>query len=185
MVLLDLIYQEFLLAGAEGFEPPYRGIKIRCLTTWLRPNRLGRLTGRPPAGNKTAGEPLPCRRQDRSLSSARGWYPRIPSGRVKGAERAASGRRAVAAGKSPAARWRSAAVSRLFPGYGQFSRILAVGNSRFRAPAVRGFGCSKQLICHRYLQRDQAIFALARSFLREFSRFNREFESLVQRRPLP
>ena len=25
------------LAGAGGFEPPYGGIKIRCLTTWLRP----------------------------------------------------------------------------------------------------------------------------------------------------
>jgi hypothetical protein len=28
----------FALAGAGGFEPPYGGIKIRCLTTWLRPN---------------------------------------------------------------------------------------------------------------------------------------------------
>jgi hypothetical protein len=26
------------LAGAGGFEPPDGGIKIRCLTTWLRPN---------------------------------------------------------------------------------------------------------------------------------------------------
>ena len=26
------------LAGAGGFEPPYGGIKIRCLTTWRRPN---------------------------------------------------------------------------------------------------------------------------------------------------
>ena len=26
------------LAGAGGFEPPNGGIKIRCLTTWLRPN---------------------------------------------------------------------------------------------------------------------------------------------------
>ena len=26
-----------MLAGAGGFEPPYAGIKIRCLTTWLRP----------------------------------------------------------------------------------------------------------------------------------------------------
>ena len=26
------------LAGAGGFEPPYGGIKIRCLTTWLRPS---------------------------------------------------------------------------------------------------------------------------------------------------
>jgi hypothetical protein len=25
------------MAGAGGFEPPYGGIKIRCLTTWLRP----------------------------------------------------------------------------------------------------------------------------------------------------
>jgi hypothetical protein len=27
-----------VLAGAGGFEPPNGGIKIRCLTTWLRPN---------------------------------------------------------------------------------------------------------------------------------------------------
>src|SRR5262249_15523968 len=26
-----------LLAGAGGLEPPNGGIKIRCLTTWLRP----------------------------------------------------------------------------------------------------------------------------------------------------
>ena len=26
------------LAGAGGFEPPHGGIKVRCLTTWLRPN---------------------------------------------------------------------------------------------------------------------------------------------------
>src|SRR5207249_7682422 len=26
------------LAGAPGFEPGNAGIKIRCLTTWLRPN---------------------------------------------------------------------------------------------------------------------------------------------------
>lgn len=25
------------LAGADGFEPPVNGIKIRCLTAWLRP----------------------------------------------------------------------------------------------------------------------------------------------------
>src|SRR3954469_8215063 len=28
------------LAGAGGIEPPNGGIKIRCLTDWLRPNRL-------------------------------------------------------------------------------------------------------------------------------------------------
>jgi hypothetical protein len=26
-----------ILAGTGGFEPPNGGIKIRCLTTWLRP----------------------------------------------------------------------------------------------------------------------------------------------------
>jgi hypothetical protein len=26
------------VAGAGGFEPPHGGIKIRCLTAWLRPN---------------------------------------------------------------------------------------------------------------------------------------------------
>ena len=30
------------LAGAPGFEPGNGGIKIRCLTTWLRPNRCRR-----------------------------------------------------------------------------------------------------------------------------------------------
>jgi hypothetical protein len=29
-----------IMAGAGGFEPPYGGIKIRCLTAWRRPNRL-------------------------------------------------------------------------------------------------------------------------------------------------
>ena len=27
-----------LMAGAGGIEPPYDGIKIRCLTAWRRPN---------------------------------------------------------------------------------------------------------------------------------------------------
>jgi hypothetical protein len=37
------------LAGAPGFEPGNGGIKIRCLTTWLRPN-----IGRPDAdGGRT------------------------------------------------------------------------------------------------------------------------------------
>ena len=97
------------LAGAGGFEPPYGGIKIRCLTTWLRPNRIGRLTASPFLGNKTAGEPSPCWRQDRNPSWTRGWDPRRPSGPV--------GR---------------AAISRLFPYYGRFSRIWQQD--------IRGFG---------------------------------------------
>ncbi len=28
------------MVGAGGIEPPNGGIKIRCLTAWLRPNRL-------------------------------------------------------------------------------------------------------------------------------------------------
>src|SRR3954454_21445189 len=32
----------YVLAGAGGIEPPNGGIKIRCLTAWLRPNRLNR-----------------------------------------------------------------------------------------------------------------------------------------------
>src|SRR5215467_5144836 len=59
------------MAGAGGFEPPYGGIKIRCLTTWLRPNRLDRLTGRYSSGNTTAGAPSPYWYQDRGLSCAR------------------------------------------------------------------------------------------------------------------
>src|SRR5262245_36540332 len=34
-----IAFQEFKLAGAGGLEPPNGGIKIRCLTTWLRPIR--------------------------------------------------------------------------------------------------------------------------------------------------
>jgi hypothetical protein len=30
------------LVGAAGFEPTGGGIKNRCLTTWLRPIRLGK-----------------------------------------------------------------------------------------------------------------------------------------------
>jgi hypothetical protein len=43
------------VAGAGGFEPPYGGIKIRCLTTWLRPNDRGRLPAKAVSGNETAG----------------------------------------------------------------------------------------------------------------------------------
>jgi len=50
---------------------------------------------------------------------------------------------------------------------------------------MRGWGYSKQLIQQGYSQKGQEIFAPARVFLREFSRFNREFESPSGRRPLP
>jgi hypothetical protein len=35
---LNLCHSRNNLAGAPGFEPGDGGIKIRCLTTWLRPN---------------------------------------------------------------------------------------------------------------------------------------------------
>ena len=41
---------------------------------------------------------------------------------------------------------------------------LAAGYSRFRAPAMRGWGNSKELIQQRYSQQGQAIFAPARVF---------------------
>ncbi len=34
-----------ILAGAEGLEPSNGGIKIRCLTTWLRPKRARTILG--------------------------------------------------------------------------------------------------------------------------------------------
>ena len=50
------------LAGAGGFEPPNGGIKIRCLTAWLRPTGPGEatLSAKPPAGNKAAGRAPPA-----------------------------------------------------------------------------------------------------------------------------
>src|SRR5579872_3524687 len=50
------------LAGAGGFEPPYGGIKIHCLTTWRRPN--GRKT------KEVAGSfRIPVSRQRRSIDA--------------------------------------------------------------------------------------------------------------------
>ncbi len=37
--LLLWLRQKYLLVGTEGFEPTHGGIKTRCLTTWLRPNK--------------------------------------------------------------------------------------------------------------------------------------------------
>ena len=48
------------LAGAPGFEPGDGGIKIRCLTTWLRPNTLAA-----PAAN--AGGPYICKSHQSTL----------------------------------------------------------------------------------------------------------------------
>src|SRR6185436_626688 len=61
------------LAGAPGFEPGNGGIKIRCLTTWLRPiaTRVGvlRRTGAPGA-RTIAGRPRP-------INAAFAWHGRF------------------------------------------------------------------------------------------------------------
>src|SRR6266404_4491950 len=73
------------MAGAGGFEPPYAGIKIRCLTTWLRPKNLGRLSRTPVTGNKTTGGTPPAR-----LGGSEGGA-RLFGGAVVGEERKAGG----------------------------------------------------------------------------------------------
>ena len=35
----DLLNKVVMMAGVDGFEPPYDGIKNRCLTAWLHPKR--------------------------------------------------------------------------------------------------------------------------------------------------
>ena len=63
------------LAGAGGIEPPNGGIKIRCLTAWLRPNRPGRSTG---STSATLPAP-PVYRGSHAISTGRGgeFYPKI------------------------------------------------------------------------------------------------------------
>jgi hypothetical protein len=46
------------LAGAGGIEPPNGGIKIRCLTAWLRPNRLIGNAAEKPAPDSPPAPPV-------------------------------------------------------------------------------------------------------------------------------
>jgi hypothetical protein len=71
------IDERYQVAGAGGIEPPNGGIKIRCLTTWLRPIR--------PFGNggdtSVRGFPrvVPVYRERRGISTARrGKLPQAP-----------------------------------------------------------------------------------------------------------
>src|SRR5262249_32759078 len=61
--LFDMVERFFgSLAGAPGFEPGNGGIKIRCLTTWLRPKRTsGKLTGMVLFSNNRTGSAPPSR----------------------------------------------------------------------------------------------------------------------------
>ena len=62
------------LAGAGGFEPPHGGIKVRCLTTWLRPNgpSVGaartHIVGRPQVSNPSRIVPEYIVRNGRSVA---------------------------------------------------------------------------------------------------------------------
>jgi hypothetical protein len=61
-----VVFAGYQLAGAGGFEPPNGGIKILCLTSWLRPNQPGRLPGTPLRGNQR----LACDNSEHSDNSS-------------------------------------------------------------------------------------------------------------------
>src|SRR6266481_2990061 len=84
------------MAGAGGFEPPYAGIKIRCLTTWLRPKNLGRLSRTPVTGNKTAGNKPTGSAPPARLGGGEGGARRLGRAAV-GKERKAGGAAAAQA----------------------------------------------------------------------------------------
>ena len=52
------------MAGAEGFEPSNAGIKIRCLTTWRRPNRAGTILAGGTAFNAASATIPPLERRN-------------------------------------------------------------------------------------------------------------------------
>ncbi len=54
-VRMDCAQVPETLAGAGGFEPPHGGIKVRCLTTWLRPNGPSGGAARPHIVGHTLG----------------------------------------------------------------------------------------------------------------------------------
>src|SRR4051812_35893173 len=57
------------MAGAPGFEPGNGGIKIRCLTTWLRPIRRARPYRRPL--HRSTSAPLELRSRVEDCRKAR------------------------------------------------------------------------------------------------------------------
>jgi hypothetical protein len=67
------------LAGAGGFEPPYAGIKIRCLTAWRRPHRGGRGPYWLPAAYST--QDVPCQA---AMTDAGAWPIRPACRRLPG-----------------------------------------------------------------------------------------------------
>jgi hypothetical protein len=63
------------LAGAGGIEPPNGGIKIRCLTTWLRPNRMTK-NGAEELATADSRWSQPVYRERSGISTA--WRGKIP-----------------------------------------------------------------------------------------------------------
>ncbi len=68
------------LAGAGGFEPPYDEIKIRCLTTWRRPNPPPASTWARRKARRTIVR-APARRNGRRAILRRGG--RFPTGGIR------------------------------------------------------------------------------------------------------
>src|ERR1700679_1524124 len=71
--LVDEPLQPQKLAGVEGFEPPYGGIKTRCLTAWRHPNEstiseLARAGSQPAANLSSKGESFNPRAKNPSSS---------------------------------------------------------------------------------------------------------------------
>ena len=105
----ELMRKRRLVAGAPGFEPGNGGIKIRCLTTWLRPiasvRQRGRTILRPaspinafmaplrhPAGWRRASAP----RQWSNTAFRRSCAPPRPCGAaIPDRQRACAGRRPI------------------------------------------------------------------------------------------
>ncbi len=66
------------MAGAGGIEPPNGGIKIRCLTAWLRPIRSSGDGGG--TGYRRFPQVVPVYRERRGISTAcRGKIPQAPA----------------------------------------------------------------------------------------------------------
>src|SRR5258708_11965975 len=69
------------LAGVEGFEPPYGGIKTRCLTAWRHPNvkstisELAEAGSQPIANLSSKGESFSPRAK--KAFNAGGTFPKI------------------------------------------------------------------------------------------------------------
>ena len=75
----DLDRTRLMLAGAPGFEPGNGGIKIRCLTTWLRPKARADHTGASGVGQRLGAGGQAHRRRSRRAARAGCGSPTSPT----------------------------------------------------------------------------------------------------------